>query len=201
MNQNNSQPDPKSDQRRYELNQSAVNSWGTAIVLDERVSSYSKYIRISGYFGFIIPVIVGAFALALGDKAEILPDLIKISAIILAFQAITAGTIVFFGLETKLRLAQESSSINKIFATEARDLAINVSIPENIYSTLYSELKGKIKSQENNDEKLGFSDKDKRKGARAGMKRFEQSCKKFSKIPESNSAKEDKSNCNNCGKF
>lgn len=192
---------PSTDTRRRDLMQIAVNSWGTASVLGKRISLYSLLINVVSYIGFILPLLVGVYAIAFGVNANNLSLTIVIVSGVLAVQALASATLIFYGAEAKLKEALNSSTANKIFAVEAEELAKNVSLPENIFGTSSSLLIGKTRVQESIDERLGFTAKDRRIAARAGMKRFNLSCNGCGQIPKSADAKADKSICNDCGDF
>lgn len=201
MSQPASQPaHPSQDPRRRTLMQIAVNAWGTAVVLDARSSKYSQRLKFTGYIGFILPVVVGAYVAAFGVKGNLDVFLFLVSAG-LVMQTITSATLVYFGYEEKLSAALNSSATNKLLAAEADELAKNVSLPEATFSSLFSHLQGRNQAQETVDERLGFTLKDRRIAARAGMKRFNVKCNGCGQIPKSADAKADSSTCNDCGDF
>ncbi|RYE42643.1 MAG: hypothetical protein EOP24_31995 [Hyphomicrobiales bacterium] len=195
----NASASPATDPRRRDLNQWAVNSWGTAGILEQRVSTYSRWLQANGYVGFIIPVVVGGFALAFGVDGLTLKTMLLVSAGLLFVQGVMSATLTFAGIESKMRACQDSASINKVYATEARELATGLALEGSAFASFYAEIKGKVKAQETNDERLRFSAKDRRRAARIGMKRFELPCGGCNQIPRTADAKSDKSTCPDCG--
>jgi len=184
---------------RHDLNQMAVDCWGTAAVLDARVRKYSRKTKAVNYLGFIAPVLVGAYAIAFTVQAPFLPMLLYVVAVGLFIQAIASATLIFSGVDRNLRSCLDSSATNKIFAVEARELAKNNTLPAEVFSFMFAELKGKIKAQDTNDERLDFSEQDRKVGLRAGLKRFQLPCGDCGKKPQSEDASSDQSHCKSCG--
>lgn len=193
------QPAMTDNASRHDLNQMAVNCWGTAAVLDKRVRTLLGRTKTVNYLGFITPFLVGAFALAFTIQATLLPQLMWLAAFALFVQAIASATLIFTGVDRSIRSCLDSSATNKIFAAEARDLATNTSLPAEVFNTTFAELRGKIKAQDTNDERLDFSEQDRKFGLRAGLKRFQIACGDCRQTPRSEDASLDQSNCKTCG--
>lgn len=171
------------------------------MVLDQRVTKYRRIIFAIALIGFLAPIVVGGTAINLGTNPLDNQIVKAVFGLTLTLQAIASGWMVFTGIEKKLTGAQDSSSINKMYAVQCRDLAINTRLPDPYYQQQYDELKGKIRSQEGHDEKLEFTANDRRRAARAGMKRFVLPCSACQKIPKTADAKADNSTCPNCGEI
>lgn len=189
------------DVRRFELNQWAVDSWGTAFLLDQRIKWLNLYIGAVGFIGFIIPILVGLVFLNIDSASNIFPLVKPWIGGSLFVQGALSAAIVFFGLQGKLKIYQDSASGNKSLSDECRDLAINIRVAESYFQQRFDELKGRIRAQTSHDERLGFTAKDRRRGGRAGLKKFGFPCRDCKKTPRSESAKKDSSTCQSCGDF
>lgn len=189
------------DGRRFELNQWSVDSWGTAYLLDRRIKRLAFYIGAVGFIGFIIPILIGLVFLNVDSASELFSKVKPWIGWALIAQGVLSAVIVFFGMQGKLKVYQDSASINKSLSDECRDLAINMRASESYLQQRFDELKGRIRAQNSHDERLGFSPKDRRRGGRSGLKKFGLSCRDCKKIPSSESAKKDSSTCPSCGDF
>lgn len=201
MNTTSTVIDPSQDERRRDLTQWAVDSWGTAIVLDRRVRQYQRIIFYVSIAGFLAPLLVGAVALNLG--ANLLDGILAKYLIgsILVIQAVASGVVVFAGIDRKLKEAQDSSSINKLHAAQCSELSQNLKLLDPFYQQSFDDLRGTIRTQSSHDEKLVNKQVDRRRAHRAGLIRFSLECGKCGLAPRSESAKADSSTCSSCGDF
>ena len=190
---------PATDSRRKDLMQKAVDSWGTAIILERRAKRYQGWIKASSFVGFITPLVVGVSVAAFGANWAKLSSLLLLVGFVSGGQVLVSGVLIFLGLETKLKQVQDSASINKMYAEQADVLAKNVRLPDVFFTESYLYLLGQINAHTFHDGKLGFSPKELRVAARAGFKRFNQKCGMCDLVPATADAKVDKSKCKNCG--
>ncbi len=192
---------PSRDARRRELMQMAVNSWGTGVILESRTRRYQSLLNASSLLGFILPVVVGATTMTFGAKWASLEDMVYIVGILAGIQALISAILIFFRFDDRLRVAQDSSSLNKALAPRCDALAKNVALPEEVFSVSHAALMAECRSQELFDEKLGFSEKERRMGGRSGLRRFSLKCGVCGITPLSDNAKIDGSKCKSCGDF
>jgi len=181
--------------------QMAVNSWGTGLILEKRTKTYQSLLNASALLGFILPVIVGATTMTFGVKWASLEGMVYVVGIFAGIQALISAVFIFFRLDDRLRVAQDASSMNKALAPRCEVLAKNIALPEDLFSVAHASLMAECRSREVFDEKLGFSEKDRRIAGRAGLRRFGLKCDVCKTVPLSDNAKVDGSNCKSCGDF
>jgi len=192
---------PSQDPRRRDLIQKAVNAWGTAVIFERRAQRYQRWLKGPSLSGVAIPILFGAVVLAVGVDWEGLKDLAWYTGVFAAIQIVVSAYSLFQGYDDRFRQALDSASANKALAVALAELARNVSIQEEEFARKYSKLCGYYECQDVHDERKSVTERERRMGGRAGLKRFDIPCAKCKLVPSSYSARADKSECKFCGDF
>lgn len=190
---------PDQDPRRHELMQKAVDGWGTAAFLEVRAKKYERWLKITGFVGFILPVSIGAFVGAGALDWIHFKQAVAWVSVIGAVQTIASGFLVFAGFEKSLADTLHAAGVNKALSSSCERLAKNVFLPPDVFDKEHAKLIGECLAQERNDERFLASPKELRLAHRAGLRRFRWECAACKQIPTSNEANGSK--CTNCGDF
>lgn len=176
-----------------------MDEWGTAVILERRAINYGRWLKATGYVGFILPVIIGAFVSAGASDWISFKSTVSVVGIVGAIQAIASGTLVFAGFEKKLADVLHASGVNKELAQRCELLANDMFLPPDVFRAQQAMLIGECLNQERNDERFTISQKEIRRAHRAGLLRFSLTCAACDKVPSSREA--NGSTCNYCGDF
>jgi mobilome CxxCx(11)CxxC protein len=188
-------------QLRQDLMQKAVDGWGTAVIFERRADLYEKRLKSTAFVGFFIPLAIGAIVSAGALKWVGLETFVFALGVVAAAQAIASGCLIFAGYEQRLSTVLNSAGINKALSVRCEMLAKDLILPEDAFQIQASTLIGECIGQDHNDERLKITPEERRRAARAGFRRYGACCRQCEKIPASEDATADGSDCKTCGDF
>lgn len=184
----------KTDRIRQECWRRAVNAYGTAHIFEDRARSIRTRLRILEFSGLVVPLSVGALVLAFGADTPALDLIVTVAAVIAGIQFIVALWALVARWDDEFGFAKESAADNHRLSKQFAKLARTV--PDDL-QTQFEIRDAEYTAREKADYQRGISEKEKRKGMRAGLRQFQRSCSICGEVPKSL----EPSDCPNCGNF
>lgn len=185
------------DKLRKEGWNNALHAYGTAYIYNLRGKSVQKKLQLITFLGILVPLLVGSIALGYGYNNNILDVVLKIVIPISVIQLIVSTWSLVARWNEANAYYMESSISNSNLSIKYQNLS---KFPPKDLGNLRDEME-KIdieKTQRDiQDKKYSFSEKEKRKGMRYSLRKFERSCAGCGEIPKSMGA----TDCDICGKF
>lgn len=186
--------DPQTNAIRQECWRRAVEAFGTAHIFEDRARSNRCKLRLLEFSGLAVPLLVGVAVLAFGLEAEFLDEAVTAAAIAAGLQLVVTLWALVAGWDDEFGYAKESAADNhrlsKLFAKLARTDPDDLETQFEIRDAEYT-------AREQSDYQRGITEKEKRKGMRAGLRRFQRQCSACGEVPESL----EPSDCSVCGNF
>lgn len=187
----------KIQQNLSDLWDRSLNCYGTAYLLQYKMQKITVFNTILKFMGLAIPLVVGGVVLSFGYNQALMPILLYVLGILSIIQLIVSLWAIVDNWDRKIEIYSESKLKNLELSDLLKDCALRYNQDKDKYDSVFTELIIKDDIQKRNDNKIYFSEKEKRKGLRAGLFQFQRECVSCKKIPKSLRA----SNCETCGKF
>jgi mobilome CxxCx(11)CxxC protein len=174
----------------------AVEAYGTGYIFEKR--SHRLRIQIRGliFLGIVVPVIAGSIVLSFG-KVALSPFILIPAGILAAIQVVGSVWSLVARWDDSYSYALESLSSNYRLSENYQKLAENP--PDKLLNLQIRfdliEVEDQFRSTEDN--KQGITDKEKRMGMRAALRKFKRKCANCNEIPFSMKP----SDCPVCGQF
>ncbi len=173
----------------------AVHATGTAHIFERRAKRLRTRLQLISFLGLVGPVLVGALALAYGAGLNALSLIIAMVAgvgiiqIVVSLWSIVAGWVDAYGYATR------AISANHNLAGEYEELAKNPGGDIVQLRNLFNVIQAEDKVREEEDYKQAISDKEKRFGMRASLRKYQRVCTGCNKVPKDMTPTE----CGVCG--
>ena len=185
------------DSLRRDCWDQAIYAFGTAWIFEQRAKRYRWRLRILDFLGIVVPVTVGGIVLSFGTMPTYLPYVFVPAGILSIVQLVMSVWSLVARWEDALVYAEESVSSNHRLSREYEGLGRN---PPGALADL--KLRHSLLEKENQlrnelDNKQGLTEREKRGGLRAGLRRFQRPCVACKQIPQSMKP----SDCDVCGRF
>jgi mobilome CxxCx(11)CxxC protein len=174
-----------------------VYATGTAYIFESRARSIRKRLNNLTFAGLVLPVAVGAVVIAYGASVPRLSLIIGIAAGLGALQLIVALWSVVQGWPDSLEAATRSLLANRALAQEFDSLAKNPPSSAPGLGRQLSLLVARDDHQRLQDHAQGILEKEKRKGLRAALLRYDRQCAKCHFVPPNMKP----TRCGVCGDF
>jgi mobilome CxxCx(11)CxxC protein len=186
------QPTEATQDPRAECWEKAHECYGTAKIFQRRLESLGKKLRLLGFVGLAGPLFIGLAVGAFGVKAELLPLLIGVLAVVSIGQGVFSLWALFAQWENGLRFAAESQGDNLRLCREYEELARRASSD---LSDRRARLDERFRLREDQDSRQAISDEEMRFAMRATLRQYGKACKGCGEIPVSLKPTE----CSICG--
>lgn len=175
----------------------AVLTYGTAYIFEQRSQKFRKLLRIPAFLGLVVPMTVGSLYLAFQLEETLLTTVAVVAGIISAIQAFISAQALSAKWEETYSYALESTSAN--YSLSTRFASLGESTPKSLSDL---QLRFELLQTENSlrsdqDVRQGITDVEKRKGMRAGLRKFQRQCTACHEVPKSMKP----TNCDVCGNF
>jgi mobilome CxxCx(11)CxxC protein len=172
----------------------ALYSYGTAQIFGKRATSLRKKMRITAFFGLVVPLLFGSVALSFGTKSPLLDVLLPITGIVVAGQLVMSlwGLIAKWDDEYGYSLA--SMKANTHLWHKWGKLAKN---QQGDFQSVFDNLSEMYHNQDLEDTQKGITDKEKRFAMRSSLFQFKRECATCNKVPTSMKP----SDCDTCGNY
>lgn len=189
------------DEQRYQTMgqqawRAAYDAFATGYMFEQRRITLGKRLRLNNFVHLVVPLAVGASALAFGVVAATWEVVIWIAGVLGVAQVIVSLWALNERWEERLAHASESASANHDLARRFRTLAEN---PPEIaeFARRLDILMAENQQREQADYKQDLTDAEKRAGHRATLRQFRKQCSGCGKVPTSMTA----TSCDICGNF
>lgn len=170
--------------------------FGTSAILSKKTRRLRLGNKIIKFLGLGIPLIIGGIVTSFSFNADFLSTLLFILGFFVIAQLILSLWSLIDGWDNKLEAFSESKIKNSDYYDQFKTIAENFNSDTSKYAVKYKEIKIFDDIQRKADEKICFSDKDKRFGMRAGLFQLQRSCGSCKKVPDIKKP----SKCSVCGK-
>ncbi len=170
--------------------------FGTAAILNNKIRKLRLGNKLIKFFGLGIPLIIGGVVTSFSLNASFLPILLIVLGGFAVIQLVLSLWSLIDGWDNKIEVFSESKVKNSDYYDQFKTIASNFDSDTTKYESLYKELKIYDDIQRKSDEKICFSNKDKRFGMRAGLFQLQKECVSCKKIPDIKKP----TKCSVCGK-
>lgn len=185
------------DDLRIQSWDEAVHTYGTGYIFERRANKYRWLLRTVAFLGLVVPLTIGGIYLSFHSQQKLLDVSITIAGILGILQLIISVWSLASRWEETYSYALESLSANYSISSRFEKLG---RFPPPKPSDL--QMQFEVLQTENNlrteqDNKQGITDKEKRMGMRAALRKFQRKCAGCQRVPISMKP----SNCDVCGNF
>ena len=184
-----------SDARR-QCNDAALMCYGTAYIFENRAKSIRRKIHFLSFLGIAVPASVGAIVGSFTLKPEIFSIILFFAAILGLIQLIFSIWSLVAEWNNRLSYYLESKSSNYRLADLYEKLANITTLSDQDFSTKLGVLDVESQLRADLDNRHDVTDKEKRIGMRAGLRKYQRGCVGCGKIPTDMKPNE----CGVCGK-
>ncbi len=183
------------DELRQKCWDQAVEAFGTARIFERRAGGLQTKLQILAYLGFCGPLAVGLVALGFG--ANNLTLVLPLAAALGLLQ----GLVAFWALVRKwvdsYTYAVKSAAANDRLASAYSDLASTPPADQTAFRHAYDLLWVEDQQRRTSDGEQNVSEREKRYGMRAALRRFRRECVGCHQVPLTL----DSTSCGVCGNF
>jgi mobilome CxxCx(11)CxxC protein len=174
----------------------ALQALGTAAIFEKRMIVLKRALRLLQGTGIVVPASIGFIALSFGVAHEWFGYLLVLGGLLGLFQLITSIVAISSRWDDAFAYAQESQSSNFQMASDFEEIARKDRITD-AFLVQYQILKKANDMRKASDSKQGVSDKEKRFGMRAGLRKYQKRCATCQQVPTSMKP----TKCDTCGNF
>ena len=183
------------DKIRRDCWDKALDSFGFSYIYSRKTQKLDLYIKWIRVLGFIIPVLLGAIVSSYYAKKEIIETAMFFATPLAIAQLVLSAMVTSLGSETKLSGYITKSIEYGLLNSEFQQLA---NFPDNNFETLSKKYDILVErerglSKGNNE----LTDKEKRRGMRAGLRNYKRACVGCGETPLSIVS----TKCEVCGNF
>jgi mobilome CxxCx(11)CxxC protein len=176
----------------------AVYAFGTADIFERRARVFQRKLQWLGYIGLTGPLLVGLLALGFGVTSHSVERIIPIAIVVGIAQALISAWSLVSDWTGNFAYARESATANAELAAKYQQLARSAS--EFRHTDLchrFDLLFVEDSARRQRDLGRSITDRERRRGLRAGMRQFERECSACKQVPVSMTPNQ----CEVCGKF
>lgn len=174
----------------------ALEAFGTGYIFEKRANRLRYQLRILTFLGIVVPLVAGAIVLAFG-KVALSPFLLIPAGILGIIQVVGSLWSLVARWDDVYSYAIESLNSNYRLSNNYQRLAEN---PPEALSELqiqFNLLDREDEFRSAEDYKQAISEKEKRKGMRAALRKFRRPCAGCGQVPTSMKS----TDCSICGQF
>jgi len=188
---------PKIDEIRKRCWDEALFNYGTAYIFEQRAHYYRRLLRILTFLGIAVPITIGSIYLSFSNQTQLLNTSLVIAGTLGTVQLIGSAWSLSAKWEEAFGYALESLNANQHLSSRFERLAQFP--PDNIdeLQIQFNMLVTENSFRTEQDNKQGISDKEKRKGMRAALRKFQRACAGCKIVPTSMKS----TTCDICGNF
>lgn len=172
----------------------AVESFGTAFIFESRARRLRWLVRLLTGLGLVLPVFAGAMYMTFGGLPPVVLGIVGVLAVI---QVVGSAWSLNARWDDSYSYCLESMTANYRLADSFERFARNPPDTLDKADWQYELLESEDRFRQDQDLKQGVSEKEKRKGMRAGLRKFKRECPACGSVPVSMEA----SDCDVCGNF
>ena len=175
----------------------ALEAYGTGYIFERRAASLRVRLKVLAFLGIVVPASIGSVVLAFGTNPAWLPYLVGIAGALGVIQLVGSVWSLTARWEDAYTGALESLSSNHRLSNSYQRLAENPPGKLAEVELRFSLLEKEDELVQAADYKRGISEKEKRRGMRAALRKYRRECAGCNKIPVSMRP----SKCEVCGNF
>lgn len=161
---------------------STVHAFGTGYIFEQRANRLRLRLQILNFVSFVVPVMVGGLVLTYGTKLAQLPAVVSVMGavglvqVVVSLWALVAGWVETYGY------ALRSMEANNALAREY-EILVNSAFGASEMSSRFVVLRGQDKVRQAEDGNQGVTEREKRLGMRAALRRYQKPCAGCHKVP------------------
>ncbi len=175
----------------------ALHAFGTAYIFERRAKKIGSKLKILTFLGIAVPLSVGALVLSWGADSKAIPYITFLAGILGFVQLILSVWAIVAKWQDNYTYSQESTSSNYRLANKYELLAKYQSDDEKEQRINFDLLATESSARDDLDIKQGISEKEKRRGMRAALRKYKRECANCKLVPMSL----EPSDCPVCGNF
>lgn len=175
----------------------AILTYGTAYIFEQRSHKFRRLLRIPAFLGIVVPMTVGVIYLSFQVQEVFKTGLTVVAGILSVTQVIASARSLSAKWEETYSYALESTSANYSLSTRFANLGRSTPKSLSDLQLRFELLQTENSLRSDQDVRQGITDAEKRKGMRAGLRKFQRQCAACHQVPTSMKP----SNCDVCGNF
>jgi mobilome CxxCx(11)CxxC protein len=164
-----------------EMWKAAVHAYGTAYIFERRANSLRRLLRVLSFVSFGVPIVIGALVLSYGTNLDTLPVLVGIAGAVGLLQTTVSLWALVAGWVDAYGYAIRSVAANANFAQRYEALTKQSSSAGE--TTRLALLHVEDLARQEEDWKQGITDREKRMGMRAALRKYQMKCAGCHQVP------------------
>ena len=184
------------NEQRLICNDNALHCYNTAYIFEKRAAAIRRKLRVLTFLGIAVPASVGAILGTFSLKPEYIVLVGTIAGVLSIAQLIFSIWSLVSHWDISLSYYLESKSANYRLTSDWNYLANTTTLSDADYATRLQVLEKESEIRADLDNRYDISDKEKRLGMRAGLRKYQRPCVQCGEIPKSMKP----TTCGVCGK-
>ena len=184
------------DEQRLNCNDNALHCYNTAYIFEKRAAAIRWKLHVLAFLGIAVPAAVGAIIGTFSLKLEYIAIVVTIASVLSVVQFVFSIWSLVSHWDIGLSYYLESKSANYRLSSHWNQLANTTTTSDADFATRLQVLEKESEIRADLDNRHDVTDKEKRLGMRAGLRKYQRPCVQCGKIPQSMKA----TKCGVCGK-
>lgn len=185
------------DAIREECWNQALYCFGTSYIFETRARRLRRCLRAIVFLGIATPALLGTTVATYGPDSWLTGVLIAVTSVLGLVQVIVSVWALVARWDDDFSYAGESQTANRSLYDKYRLLASNPPPTLVEANAQYAVISTEAQARATTDERQQITDKEKRKGMRAGLRQLKRQCLSCGKVPVSMKS----TACDVCGNF
>lgn len=183
------------DDYRRKCWDAALHAHGTGYIFQERAKRLKTKSDVLTWLGFVVPLLVGALVGTFGQD-KLWGAVLTVAAVVAAVQLAMSLWSLVRRWPEELSYSSASGAANEALASRFTALA---EAPPALaaFRTQFEKLEVEDAARRDRDNEKGVTEKERRMGMRAALRKFQRSCPGCQQVPTTM----DSTNCGVCGRF
>ena len=165
-----------------ECRDNALYAYGTARIFEKRAISLRNKMRITTFFGLVVPLLFGSVALSFGTGSQLLTFLLPLTGVVVTIQLVTTlwGLIAKWDDEYGYSIGSMKANTHLWHKWDALSKS-----KEDDFESTFRNLTETNNNQELEDSQKAITDKEKRFAMRSALFFFKRACATCGNVPNS----------------
>lgn len=187
----------QSDMIRLQCWDNAIHDFGTAYVFECRARILRKRLFSLTFLGVIVPIFIGGIVTTYGTKFQYIGAILTMGGILGIIQLVASVWALVAKWDDQYAYAQESMASNYNLSDKYKNLAQNPPPKLDEFRGQLAFIDTENKRRSEGDYKQSISEREKRMGLRAALRKFQRACVGCKNVPASMTP----TSCDICGNF
>lgn len=184
------------DEQRLMCNDNALHCYNTAYIFEKRAAAIRWKLRVLAFLGIAVPASVGAILGTFSLKPEYITAVGTVAGVLSVTQLIFSSWSLVSHWDGSLSYYLESKSANYRLSSDWNEIANTTIMSDSEFATRLQVIEKESEIRADLDNRHDISEREKRRGMRAGLRKYQRPCAGCGMIPMSMKATQ----CGVCGK-